>query len=551
MTATAGPFAHDTFASDPSDPDGPIFRNSPPMTAYRPRLEPSLSPPPAIPLPKVSLSPTAGRKASNRKKKVQPSQGDAVLVHYLDGGRRPEIAAEAGAYPLDGGYCDDGVGGEEDDDDEDTDEEDEGDNHSRSSSMSGYIGSPKMSPDPRPTNGAMILKSLALAALEQQPSSPGADSAPKSAVMENDKVKGQMRSPPEEMIQLQEQQQQQQQLSQAPPPPPQVTHHPQLQPLQPRDMTTKPGLAMPITPYTPSVPEFCSPRLPSSSGLRHPDPMSPTSTPSNHGELAPIMASPTSETNGHTSQALPSIRAQVGDLLIEKHYPDKDNAWRRPSFPQSPPGLPGMSSIPGMTSPTSPQYPYTHSMPSPASVYTPHGSYPGSGFVPRSGQDYSGPTGRHPEAPVIMDHNNPLVSPVSRDRMSIDHMTNQVGSFVCTFAGCNAAPFQTQYLLNSHANVHSSARPHYCPVKGCPRSEGGKGFKRKNEMIRHGLVHESPGYVCPFCPDREHKYPRPDNLQRHVRVHHTDKDKDDPQLREVLAQRPDGPNRGRRRRGVP
>lgn len=35
-------------------------------------------------------------------------------------------------------------------------------------------------------------------------------------------------------------------------------------------------------------------------------------------------------------------------------------------------------------------------------------------------------------------------------------------------------------------------------------------------MIRHGLVHQSPGYVCPFCPDREHKYPRPDNLQRYV-----------------------------------
>jgi hypothetical protein len=33
-------------------------------------------------------------------------------------------------------------------------------------------------------------------------------------------------------------------------------------------------------------------------------------------------------------------------------------------------------------------------------------------------------------------------------------------------------------------------------------------------MIRHGLVHESPGYVCPFCPDRDHRYPRPDNLQR-------------------------------------
>ena len=88
--------------------------------------------------------------------------------------------------------------------------------------------------------------------------------------------------------------------------------------------------------------------------------------------------------------------------------------------------------------------------------------------------------------------------------------------YECKFSGCTAAPFQTQYLLNSHANIHSSARPHYCPVAGCPRGEGGKGFKRKNEMIRHTLVHDSPGYICPFCPDREHKYPRPDQLQRYV-----------------------------------
>ncbi|CAG7985007.1 unnamed protein product [Penicillium salamii] len=123
-----------------------------------------------------------------------------------------------------------------------------------------------------------------------------------------------------------------------------------------------------------------------------------------------------------------------------------------------------------------------------------------------------------------------------------------VGSYKCTHLGCTAAPFQTQYLLNSHANVHSQDRPHFCPVEGCPRSLGGKGFKRKNEMMRHGLVHNSPGYVCPFCPDQQHKYPRPDNLQRHVRVHHVDKNKDDPVLRQVLAQRPMGSARGRKRR---
>ncbi|KAK3069553.1 hypothetical protein LTR53_012021 [Teratosphaeriaceae sp. CCFEE 6253] len=120
--------------------------------------------------------------------------------------------------------------------------------------------------------------------------------------------------------------------------------------------------------------------------------------------------------------------------------------------------------------------------------------------------------------------------------------------FECDEPECNAPPFQTQYLLSSHKNVHSSQRPYFCAVRECSRSEGGKGFKRKNEMIRHGLVHNSPGYVCPFCPDREHRYPRPDNLQRHVRVHHVDKDRDDPALREVLAQRIEGAGKQRRRR---
>ncbi|EHK50254.1 hypothetical protein TRIATDRAFT_314457 [Trichoderma atroviride IMI 206040] len=125
----------------------------------------------------------------------------------------------------------------------------------------------------------------------------------------------------------------------------------------------------------------------------------------------------------------------------------------------------------------------------------------------------------------------------------------QDGGYKCTFDGCTAAPFPTQYHLNLHANLHSYARPHFCPVQGCPRGKGGKGFKRKNELIRHGLAHDSPGYACPFCPGSELKYPRPDNLQRHVRVHHVDKNKDDPLLRDVLAQRPEGPVHGRRRRG--
>ncbi|CAK4030634.1 Metallothionein expression activator [Lecanosticta acicola] len=142
-----------------------------------------------------------------------------------------------------------------------------------------------------------------------------------------------------------------------------------------------------------------------------------------------------------------------------------------------------------------------------------------------------------------MDPNGRLVLPPPPGMITIP-----TGSFKCDFDGCTAPPFQTQYLLSSHRNVHSQNRPHYCPVSDCPRSEGGKGFKRKNEMIRHGLVHNSPGYVCPFCPDREHRYPRPDNLQRHVRVHHPDRNRDDQALRDVLALRQEGSAQKQRRR---
>ncbi|EXJ61222.1 uncharacterized protein A1O5_12014 [Cladophialophora psammophila CBS 110553] len=123
-----------------------------------------------------------------------------------------------------------------------------------------------------------------------------------------------------------------------------------------------------------------------------------------------------------------------------------------------------------------------------------------------------------------------------------------LGPYKCTFEGCTAAPFHTQYLLNSHMNVHSNTRTHFCPIKDCPRGPGGLGFKRKNEMIRHGLVHTSPGYICPFCPDQQHKYPRPDNLQRHVRQHHANEDRHDPRLREVLDQRTDGSSKAGKRR---
>ncbi|KAG7403274.1 Transcriptional regulator prz1 [Fusarium oxysporum f. sp. rapae] len=287
--------------------------------------------------------------------------------------------------------------------------------------------------------------------------------------------------------------------------------------------------------------------------------------PSANGPLPPLhhgVRTPTCK----SKDTLPSLRSFLGELRdLPPERPTEQDMGRVPSRPSS-------------TFPTSPAgnlgYRFSLTTNLPSSPRSPSDGYrtlsPHSATV--TSRHYEPTNGAHPHAPTEgsssnagetpnTDHSTstPATSPSINstsitDRMSIDGITHPQpvpGSYMCTANGCNAAPFRTQYLLHSHMNVHSSVRPHYCPVKECPRSEGGKGFKRKNEMIRHGLVHGSLGYVCPFCPDREHKYLRPDNLQRHVRVHHIDKYKDDPQLRVVLAQRPSGHNSGRRRRGPP
>ncbi|KAH7228576.1 uncharacterized protein BKA55DRAFT_545658 [Fusarium redolens] len=292
--------------------------------------------------------------------------------------------------------------------------------------------------------------------------------------------------------------------------------------------------------------------------------------PSSNGALPPLhlgVRAPAGESKETLpSRSLPSLRSTLGELrnLPPERPSEQDLGRSRPgpssTFPPSPAANQGHRFSLTTNFPSSPRSP-----PDRYRTLSPHSVtgasmryYPTNGAHPRVPTEYSSsnagetPNTDHPASTPATSTS--INSTSITDRMGIDGITHPQpvsGSNTCTVNGCTAAPFHIKYLLNSHMNVHSSVRPHYCPVKGCPRSEGGKGFKRKNEMIRHGLVHDSPGYVCPFCPDKEHKYPRPDNLQRHVRVHHVDKDKDDPQIRDVLAQRPDGPNRDRRRRGPP
>ncbi|KAK3938510.1 metallothionein expression activator [Diplogelasinospora grovesii] len=554
MSTTAGSNHSHVPPSDLYDPDEVLPKNSPLLAPHRPKLRITPSPPPILPYFKVSPPSSPGGRRSNRRIKVQPSRGDAVLVGFLDGGRRPEIAYQAGlqALPSDTEEEEEMISSDSEDSlesavsrqrDDDQTGQGQGDGDWRQGDSA---AKESISPGTSQQGdmGAFDLKSLAAGALAFAVPEPRP--APLDAVF----------TPP-----VTEQDVARERPQPAPIPiPPTIAPARRESAVDERPSQSTPGppsgpssgpSSMPpsaLSPYSPR--SFFSPRepirLPPTNGLS-----SGLAPGSSHGEgLPPIQ----SETNGQTP--LPSIKAQLGDLnqLAQDHI--HENQMTQFGLPRSPPGsLPRLPSMNHVSSPISPPDTYRRDPMSPGQhahqSATNPGFFPGlptNGYhrpPPSSQHDYASSSTETPNS----DHSGSTAA-TSIDRMSIDGLTNPPGAYICKYAGCNAPPFQTQYLLNSHANVHSSARPHYCPVQGCPRSEGGKGFKRKNEMIRHGLVHDSPGYVCPFCPDREHKYPRPDNLQRHVRVHHVDKDKDDPMLRDVLAQRPDGPNRGRRRRGA-
>ncbi|KAH6849801.1 hypothetical protein B0I37DRAFT_352359 [Chaetomium sp. MPI-CAGE-AT-0009] len=526
--------SHPAQLPDVYDPDDVFPRNSPLLEPLRPTLQ--LSPSPVPTLSPSPVSPSSGKKRPKRRRGPKPSQGDVVLMSVFDENRRgtaayaedlnhpedPEDLEDQGD-PEDSGFRADSMSVRDASPEEQRvdGEKDRGES-SRINGKETGIGGQASSSSTEEDMGALDLKSLAAGALAAF-TEPEPDAGPTPPVTENDVVGGKAHAAPT----------------------PSMAIHTRRTEFRQNERNPPPSIPSPHSMYSPRE----TGHTPSSLKM---DMRSPTASihSNSHGEgLPPIQHSPRYESN---AQTLPSIRSQLGDIpqLTSNHGVGNGMRSSHPGFPGSPPA--SMTRFPPLHShlasppippaephrdPLSPTHPLAPPTMSPRYYYhQPNGLRP---------HDYAS---NSPEAAGSHQSGSPPVA-TGLDRMSLDGIQT-VGSYVCKVPGCNAPAFQTQYLLNSHANVHSSARPHYCPIPGCPRAEGGKGFKRKNEMIRHGLVHESPGYICPFCPDRDHRYPRPDNLQRHVRVHHVDKDKDDPLLRDVLAQRPDGPSRGRRRRGV-
>lgn len=489
---------------DVYDPDDVGLRNSPLLKQMNVNLRPSPSPEPLIPLPLVSLSPSPApedHKTSNRQKH-RPSPGDAVLVSFMADGKYGDVARDAGDKPL------------------------ASDNEEAEEPVKGTIvGVPIVE------KGIETPLAKIEIPIEKDIEKDGISDLTATAAAAVTMLQATERASSNE-------------AQRAPTPQNEALKEEAIAPEDPMQ-DVKPTIAIP-----PIKSLYVDIAMSSSdTTIKHEMVASPTEE-----QLPPMRQrspkSGLSNGSGSNQITLPSISESIGDI---SHIPQPTPV--ESPFAQSPPGRPPprFSAVPGHqhgSPPKSPNDSFRPQLPSPGRgsfFYNAHRrASQNDGPQYTSAADYSSSNTETPST----DQSGSTPATIAIDRMSIDGITNpQIGGFQCIYPGCTAAPFQTQYLLNSHANVHSSNRPHYCSVKGCPRAEGGKGFKRKNEMIRHGLVHDSPGYVCPFCPDREHKYPRPDNLQRHVRVHHVDKDKDDPQLREVLSQRPEGPSRGRRRRG--
>lgn len=539
-TIAGSNLAHLT-SSEFYDPDECVARGSPMLAAKTVKLQPSPSPPPFIAFPaKVSYLPAREPDCedANKYSSSKPNAGDAMLVAVLGGGRNPDIAARAAVQglPSDTDGCESDVSdcsesvasprsapfpsereAESVGPDGEQGIKDEVPRTEADIDMQNITLPPATSPQPTKAD-AFDLKSLAAGALSAFTAKTTATietvyAGPTPPVMENDVGIGERRQ----------------------------------RGTTPAAILTRRDIPNPdergAAPAGPSA--YASPYSPNSSlsspnfnNFARMDPYSPTILPGNSkGELPPMqMHSPRSETNGHTP--LPSISAQLGDLReLQEQALRREASILTPAYPQSPPGVfPPLAMQKQHASPSvSPADQFHHSLPSPRHTLPLQPALPlgqqALGMSPPSSlpihayqfsqqpqgflaQAYAGDVGNRALPPLGTD-GRPGDRPLGQ-RMSIDldELTIAGGSFHCPYPDCKAAPFQTQYLLNSHANVHSSSRPHFCPVKGCARAEGGKGFKRKNEMIRHGLVHDSPGYVCPFCPDREHKYPRPDNLQR-------------------------------------
>jgi hypothetical protein len=211
------------------------------------------------------------------------------------------------------------------------------------------------------------------------------------------------------------------------------------------------------------------------------------------------MSPPRSTSNGspEPKQTIPSINSALSDIGTPFSMPSP-NLTRASSSQMSQYG-PSPHSSSAMSPPSLPVHPSLwRSNTREGSISTPSDyaivSAPGSisASTPAPSLIHQSPATSHPTpittSPDAMHPDGSVEHILSPDSDCYEQNGTEGpfsnNSYKCTIPLCTASSFQTQYLLNSHMNVHSDTRPHFCSVRGCVRGPGGQGFKRKNEMIR-------------------------------------------------------------------
>ncbi|ROW14403.1 hypothetical protein VPNG_03953 [Cytospora leucostoma] len=328
-------------------------------------------------------------------KKVQPSQGDAVLIGIMDNGRHPDIAAQAGhqALPSDS---------EEEDDSPDTESSD--DETEVVMTMSGKLRARSLGQNPESVIGKgnvspgspsdlQTLAGGALAALRLGESKASSDECRTVNIAEDT---GTAVLRPSESSRL----------------PPTI-------PIPEKVMRTD-DRPQPLAPPSYASPDYYSPRAGSFA--------SPTGSLVDNGALPPIQsASPRSESNGGMS--LPSIRDQLGlDALSPGSYQHSPPAMSPGSVM---PRLPSISQTSPPMSPTREPYPRGPRSPHVILPQNPYYSFPPNGLTNRPSVDYS-----HSTPSTDQSGSTPATSTHSvADRMSIDGVAfsnpQEIGQYIC------------------------------------------------------------------------------------------------------------------------
>lgn len=461
------------------DPDDVIKANHTPVfEATRPKYTAEETPPPLV-LEDTESSAGSGRSGGRSKTagkrrigRTRPSQCDAVLIGQLDPNRL-DIAKHAGEYVLDSDSQ-----AEAEADEQGSDDEDDGD--SDQESMNGMRDGEFVASHTVAVKIAQKASEVLNFHTEHDTDMPDSSESPQNDDKENGMKYELLQHDSRPSTAVKEPPSPVKKFDVRPPPLNTSLKSPERAFGDEEDsIATSPALAKFITQGNPDniLPKMQKSPPPKLTSARSPE-LNGQTLPSLKTALSmsEAISNGISYSNGHSpSMTRPSPGQHMSGYgpspASYTHPSPSTNGMSPPSMPTHRSyGWPHPPTRDGSQSTTTPsEYTSNHSQSTPSSAIT----------IPSPANSYPTPISAHQRQD---SEGTPHVNAGSPN--SNDNRTSTTNSFKCIYPGCTSIPFQTQYLLNSHTNVHSSSRPHFCHVAECNRGPGGKGFKRKNEMIR-------------------------------------------------------------------